>query len=255
MSAMRYIVNKIMQDINPRLLDQALRKNDQWSLYDNKNLESLIEDKVLRRYVIPDLDVTTGEYVVIPLHDLPYRTVDNVQVFDIPLSRTQGRHINVIHALETDYADLGGGHDPMTNRAANAAVGIHSTGTARAKLVPGAPNVVVVYEYTLGTNIFLRCELDNDENFNNMSSRIWGDLAELSILAAKHIIYTQLYTSAADSDASGGAPSENTISMIESYSDAKELYNEQLKMIPKKMMMTDKPRHNRIIKYSLGGLF
>jgi hypothetical protein len=251
MNCINYCISRVIASIGRPLLQRAFVDHNNWNLFDTNNLESLIEDQVMRSFVMVDLNLMTGESETIPLGDLPYRELNNAHIYDIPLSRTHGRHISVVHAIEVEGVDFGPGSSSVTNRGAHAGMGVQATGTARVEKV--GPNMIAVYEHIPGYNTFLRCELENDRNLNNYSQKHWRKVANLCMLATKHLIYARLSDSMGDGAQSGGAPSDYLRQKVDGYADAEELYYEALDEMPSIGMMNDRKQYNRILRLGISG--
>ncbi|UKZ10937.1 hypothetical protein CZP2022_214 [Vibrio phage C-ZP2022] len=248
-SCIALCVQRIMADIDKNILARAFKPQSQWSAYDTYNLEYYIEQKVVRDYLMVDLNLVSGQSETIPVHDLPYQQINNAHVFKIPTSRTHGRRITAVHSLEMDNDDIGMAQGGLSAIVGEASMGPRGTGTARAELV--APNTIAVYEWSLGWRTFVRCQLAHDDNLGNINPRFQRSIAQLAVLAAKHLINVELAGSVGDGDGWGGAPSSYMRQIIDEYAGAKDIYEEELKKIPAKAIMNDRKTYNRILRLGI----
>lgn len=126
------------------------------------------------------------------------------------------------------------------------------TGTPEAYLV--APNVIFLPINPVNRNCHLRCTIENDPNLGNYSQKAMFDISELVILATKGYIYNKLMLGTTITANTGGNVDGRIREIIDSYSDAWELYREFLKMKFKKITLLDnKEWHQRLIRLGLGG--
>ncbi|CAH0448020.1 hypothetical protein SM033_00196 [Vibrio phage vB_VpaM_sm033] len=248
-SCIGYCIKRVMTDIDINLLERAFRPRDQWHAYDTYNLEYYIENEVIRDYVMTDLNLVSGQAERIPIYDLPFQQINNAHVYRIPLTRTHGRRITAVHSVEHGYADGGMGDASLTQVLAEATMGPQATGTARTEIV--APNTIAIYEHSIGWNSFIRVNLEHDENLQNINPRFQRDIAKLCTAAAKHLIHVKLANKIGDGESFGGAPSDYVRSTIDSYSDQKDIYEELLDAIPKKMLLNDRKQANRIARWGI----
>lgn len=249
-SCIGYCIKRVMADIDINLLERAFRPRDVWSSFDTYNLEYYIENEVVRDYVMVDLNLISGQSERIPIYDLPFQQINNAHVYRIPLARTKGCRITSVHSVEHGYADGGMGDASLTQVLAEATMGPQATGTARCELV--APNTVAIYEHSIGWNSFIRVNLEHDHNLQNINPRFQRDIAKLCTAAAKHLIYVKLANKIGDGESFGGAPSDYVRSTIDGWADQKDIYEELLEKMPKKLIINDRKQYNRILRLPFG---
>lgn len=242
-------VRRIMADIDVNLLERAFRPQNEWHQFDTFNLEHYIENEVVRDYVMTDLNLVSGQTERIQLNNLPFEQINDAHVYRIPMNKTHGRRITAVHGIEYGHADTGLGHASLMQVLGDATHGPKSTGHANLELV--GPNTIAVFQDSSGWNTFVRVQLEHDENLANFNPRFQRSVAQLCVLAAKHLIHVKLADRIGNGDALGGAPSDYLRQRIDDYRDAKDIYEEELAKMNKKSLMNDKRAHRRIAKLGI----
>lgn len=252
MNCIDYCVKRILSDVNRNLLERAFKVKNDWNLFHVENLESIVEREIIRDYLMVDMNVISGQPERIPIHALAAKQLDNALIYNIPLSLTHGRRITAAHSIESGPMDSGLGSTSASVRMAHASMGVQAVGTARLEIK--GPNVVAVYEDYRGTYSFLNVTLEHDENLANINPRAFGKIADMAILAAKHLIHVKIGDSVGDGDNLGGAGSDNFRATLDRYADAKETYDELKDKLQKIILVNDRRTHNKIIRMGISGL-
>ena len=233
------------------------------------SVEEQILNKVIKPKVFIDANLVGGSEVIIPTHALPRQSSDEyTTVFHIPKSLTQGR--SILAVLSISYMDsatlaayaqtaiyqpcsvtpLGQAAENLFN-SANTVV---MPSTARVELV--AENTVMVRD-TLRVQAtgFLRCLLAYDEQMSQIQVGSILDFTELAVLGTKAYIYNAYRIRLDEGKLKGGFELGAFREIVESYSDAREQYNEYLRDTWRKVAhMNDRESYERLIRMQIGGL-
>ncbi|AXH70799.1 hypothetical protein [Vibrio phage BONAISHI] len=248
-NAITYALTRISNEIPIEVLEMAFKVNPYYDAF-HSSLESRIKHEVIDKVVKPELDISGGDVVTVPLEGIPYREINNAWVYNIPLSHTQGRHISNVHSVEMGLADYGPAQSGSSS-ILSASSPAQSTGTARAEV--RGPNVVVIYEQVISINAFLRCVLENDEQLANLNRSYYRDFGKLCVLAARMMIYN-LLSVRLDSDAIvRGNSNQQLRNIVDSYADSAELFYQDLTERWSRIMINQDPKvKNRIIRMNIG---
>lgn len=242
------------------------------TMYSWSPVSASIEEQIISRVIKPkvfvDVNMVGGTEVIIPTRDLPReRTDEFTTVFHIPKNMTQGR--SIISVLSISYADANSLtaynqtaiYDPCTinanNQATEALYQANNTfitpSTAKVELV--AENTVMVKDtvrtFSLG---FLRCILAYDEQLSQLQIPSILDFVELAVLATKAYIYNTYKIRLDEGKVKGGFELGSFAEIVDSYSDAREQYNEFLRETWRKVaFMNDRESYERLIRMQIGG--
>lgn len=239
----KYGTGRIISEIPPQILEKAFNAHPQYGVGLFKSRAELIADEVIRKRVIVDCNIVGGEQRSISLDGIPGKSVGDALIYKIPLKKTGGRHIISVMGLETTEA----GSQMNSLSMVNAANGPETLNSSKVELV--GPNCIAVETVVPGIGMFLRCMLANDPELSNFNQKSYLAFGELCVLAAKSIIYNKLIITLGESGSNGGNTNAATQSIIDSYADATELYNEFINKRWRKIsMMTDTVTNNRILE-------
>ena len=249
-SPVEFAINQIMTILPRELLEKAIKREYIHDTYAMASLEDKVKYHIFDQFLTPLLNAVGGQHVTIPIHDLPYRIIDNTWVYNIPISRTQGKHIIAYHAIENGYTDHGI-NQSAAQTALSVGMAIPSTGTARIK--PGGPNILVVEEFFQTSNAYLRCTIANDEHFRNLNHFYHFDFTKLAVLAAKAFIHGRLTIAMGEGSETGGEASSYLRSELDGYGDAYQMMIEQIEEKWYRIMtLNDQKTKNRHIRMLLG---
>ena len=232
------------------------------------NLDEQILNKVIRPKVFVDANIVGGSEVIIPTHSLPRDASDEyTTIFHIPKNLTQGRSILAVLSISyMDAATLSAYnrtaiYDPCSitsnGQAAealfNSANTIIMPSTARVELV--AENTVMVRDTArVQATGFLRCLLAYDASMSQIQIGSILDFTELAVLGTKAYIYNAYKVPLDEGKVKGGFELGSFREIVESYSDAREQYNEYLRTIWRKVAyMNDRESYERLIRAQVGG--
>lgn len=241
-----YGTTRIMNEIPLELLQKVFNANPVYGAGSLYSREQIIADVLVRNRVMKDCDIVGGEQVIIPLNGVPDAITNGAMIYRIPMSATAGRYINSVLALEMGTWN---GQYAGSN-ALSAANGPQGSGSHLVKLV--GTNTIAVQENIPTANLHLRCILGNDANMNNFNEKSKLAFGQMCVLAAKATIYNKLIIAIGEAGNNGGNTNAATQQMVDSYSDATELYNEFVRTRWAKISkMTDRKTHQRICQMGI----
>ena len=264
------VISKAIEDckfkIPRKILEAVFVMRDGAWRQSQYNVDENIMATVVRPRVLVDCNLTGGAEVFIPLEGLQKERVnDYTSVYHIPKSKTQGRSILSVSIITftdpTRMSSIGIGAvqgNTTMMRAGNAMVdamgNIPVTSTARVQLI--AENVVMVQDtIVLPANIFLRCTIANDENMSHIQPRSYLAVSKLVEYAVKAHIYNELVINMGQTMLVGGQDLGVFKEIVDSYSDANELYETHLReVIQKVQFMNDATTYTRFLKSIIGGM-
>lgn len=263
------VIAKSVSDLKfkiPRQILEAVfvRRDVNWR-QTQTNIDENIMATVIRPRLLVDCNLVGGAEVFVPLENVPSeRMNDYTTVYHIPKSKTQGRSIlsvsNITFNDPTRMSTAGIGSvqgNTAMLRAGNAMVdamgNIPVTSTAKVQLI--AENVVMVQDtIVLPANIYLRCTIANDENMSHIQLRSYLAVSKLVEFAVKAYIYNELVIEMGQTMIYGGQDLGVFKDIVDSYSDANELYETHLReVIQKVQFMNDNTTYTRFLKTLIGG--
>lgn len=265
MNPLMNAVKDVIFSIPRQILEKVFADQDNYRFAQPEPLESKILAAVIRPRVLVDCNLVGGTEAYIPLANCPVtRTSDYTSVYRIPKSLTQNRSIisalNVTFSNPAAVSNVNPYVDASSSEMLNVAQQlldssgiIPITSTANIQII--GENVVMVQDTViLPANIYLRCILANDENMNHLQIRSYRPFAQLCVLAVKSYIYNQQIIRMDIGELYGGQQIGRFKEVVDSYSDAEELYQTMLKeKIQKILFMNDKTTMNRYIRMIMGG--
>lgn len=243
MNALSKALDEIKYRIPLPLLEEAFNTPTfSWRSSSPISLDESIKNKVIRPRVLIDAKITGGVETLIPLFGIVPDIVNNyIYVFHIPKSLTGGR--SILSALSISYispavhsSTLAGTMAPCsvndTLTAADAVMNSFSSvppvNTAQVRLI--AENTIeVIDNFFVINNAYLRCKLEPDEQMSHLSIYAFHDFAKLVELAVKSYIYNVLVIRIDTARLDGGMDLGSFRSILESYSDAEQMYQDFLR--------------------------
>lgn len=234
------------------------------------NYEEQIRNIVIRSRVMVDCDLVGGTEAFISLSDVPQQHTDVdrlITVYHIPKHKTQGRSITSVLSLSyvtagaSVYMNNALNFDPcsvtdplMAGRAMmDNMSSLPIPSTAKVQLI-GENTVMVKDSIVAPSTGILRCILANDENFSHLQVRSIPYFCRLCELATKSYIYNQYIITLDRGRLEGGAEIGRFREVIDSYSDAEEMYQEYLMNTWRKVaFMNDRESFERFTKLMIGG--
>lgn len=265
MNVLSKAIDEIKFTIPMKVLVETFKDDRANWRHTSVSIDEMILSKVIRPRVLVDANIVGGQMTVVSLGGLMPEFVDDfTSVYKIPKDRTQGRSImSLISVGYLPYNYSGGGGNiggglmspnsmstlmNVGQRIADAVSGIPPISNAYLDLV-GENTVLIKDQFRVSSSYFLRCVLGNEENLNNLSPRYYKKFSTLCIFAVKSYIYNTMLVRIDQAYLSGGQELGTVKSVVESYSDMEQMYQDYLKDVWMKVaLMNDVHAHTRHIK-------
>lgn len=273
MDIVRSAIAEVKRRINRHVLDKAFLKPNSWyQINAQATVEDQINTLVIRPRVMFDCNLVGGITALIPLAGLPVdRPANNIAIIKIPKERSYGK--SIISVSNVNYYDIsvtglfgslpGFGYSNLLDGSDGSAVMSSATSVLAALdniPITSTSNVTLIGEntirlmdiFTMPSNSVLRCYLENDENLANIQPRSWPEFFKLVEFATKAYIYNELIVDLDTSELQGGQALGVFKSIVESYSEAEQNYQDLLKSWRAVAFMNDNDSQQRFIKMLMG---
>ena len=246
-----YAIGKVMRSIPKPILDLVLNKTNQ-EYHTNNNINAWLVNEVICKYVIKDVNLVSGQIKTIPMRQawIEETTPDHAgyagddgpwTIFRIPPEYRDNKPISHVLSAQFPYltyqssgianADVASAGFTLVDAVENV-LNSHTLANPRnhpvVTLLSGDLVKLTPSQYTR-QNWLLSVRIAYDETFTNMHDSHLKWLAEMLINATKQIIYTSLIVDLDRAAVETGMDIGAIKSVIESYSDAEEKYNEAWK--------------------------
>lgn len=262
------ILSRVVQTIPKPVLQLALKafNTENHKAY---NLTTFIQEHIMARVILPELNLTGGRVKTIPLKNewqemTPgdhggYAGDDGpFSLFRIPPEARDNLPISNIMSVQYPYntylgggvnsSDIGlGGYclvdqmDEVLNSYTLARPRNHPT----AILLAGDLVRISPTQYSM-QNWLMTCRLNFDKALTNMTDHTISSLADLTVLALKQWIYTTLIIDIDRVAMETGAEIGVIKSVIEGYADAGQLYQEKFQLTRGSLWLTPEWRRSLI---------
>lgn len=241
MSVLSTAIGHIKQVIPEQVLQAAFIQPVPMGIRTPLSLDALIKANVLVPKVVRDCNLVSGVVRLIPLMEASQQWVDQYNlILDIPKSVTDGRSIVApLNITMYNYQyNVGTSVNNPLNRPQNplldAAKSVYDS-VATPTIVTSAhvnligENIILVggTGYNVGTSALL-CILENEQEMNNIQPHTMPTFFQLCALAAKSIIYNRLIVRMDSAAIMGGFSLGALKNIVESYSDAEQMYQDFL---------------------------
>ena len=256
--------------INPKILDLTFNSSTHFRQYETEGFS--IDDAIMKQVITPrvlsDSNILGGQEINVSLEGLNPIIPDQVSmIYHIPKDRTQNR--SIISALSVSYVNysvVGGveqGYAPITahttNDVLNTGLAIFNShastppvGTSRVSLI-GENTILVSDINRIVTNSYLRCTVEYDDDFNALPARSHLIFCKLVELAVKAYIFNTMPLRMNEVYLAGGQELGKVKEIIESYSDAEQMYQDFLRdRWQKTLFMADSIRYSRFTRTKVG---
>lgn len=264
MNAIQYALTQIQYAIPHEVLMAAFYRQQFGRRPVPASLDAIIREKVIEGRVRIDCDLVGGTETVIPIYDLTYDIWDNYRYcYQIPLERTNHRLIT--RTIAVLYGQTGMFVSPMLvsqgfSQPLDASTGVLASNTAIPDVASTdvqlvGPNTILVSNIqTVNSQLYLRCYVENDADFANLRGTAVHRFAELCLLACKAYIYNTLKVPMDMGELVGGMTLGAFKEIVDSYSDAYNMYQEFLLTKWKRIaIMNDPMAKKRHIRMLMGG--
>jgi len=255
-------VSDLFFKIPKEVLSEAF-KNDRFR-NDYATITNNIITEVVRSRVLVDINIVGGTEIVIPLDSATTETLSEKEtIYYIQPELRQNRNItsvlSVINNNRTNTSvisshnlgnDLQNAGQAMMNSFSSAPM----ISNAKVELV-SENTVLVTSDFILNIpNIALRVVIEDDENLASLNKRSYLYFSKLVELAVKSYIYNKLNIKIDVGYLYGGKELSSFKSVVESYADAEQMYQEYLTNIYQGVTtLNDATTTSRLIKLMIGG--
>lgn len=228
--------------------------------------DSRIRDIVINNRVLEDINVIGGTHITVPLQGLAQETIEtNCIVVRIPKSRTQGRSILTVHSVAFGAQAISGYVSSPLRQVSDVANAnqqmLNGIGSipyiSEAQVTLLTENTVMIQGVNMMSGMmYLRCEIENDSNLNNIKRRSYLAFGELCVLAVKSYIYVNTIIPMDIGYIEGGATLGKISEIIQGYEGSEEDYLEFLKTKWSKVSkLNDAETVEQLVRISAGGLY
>jgi len=241
MNNIAYIIHNIQREIPHEVLIMTFANQAMLGAI-TPSTEHLIRDTIIDKWVLKDTDMLGGIETVVDLSTSVFNGVVGGMIVNIHPQLTAGRKI-------TSVLSIGYGSGINYNGGAtiaSAAIGPDKLNDARVQLV--GPNVIFIEGGSYVNCTHLRCVLENNTDYNNISARLMPMLSDLCILATKAHVYNTLIIKMSTAVVIQGIDMAKILDVVSGYADSITMYKETLLKFIKANLMNDKVSHNRIIR-------
>jgi hypothetical protein len=228
------------------------------------SIDHQIRQHVVNPKVIVDTNLVGGIELTIPLASLvPNNISPWVTTYTVPKALTQGRVISRVVSMTIGQGSVMGttnmgmqGASPLLDAASgvlSSALPIPLVSTAYIQMI-GENTFLIDDNMALPNNVWLRCIVEADEDFNHISPPLWLDFAELVVYATKAYIHNKLVIEVGMAQLVGGQELGRFKEILDTYSDAAQNYKDFLAEKWRVSQLLDDPsQHRRHLRLLLGG--
>lgn len=264
MNPITYSLQQLRFAIPREILEKVFISNMNHRLIQPTSLDTRIRQEVIEQRVLVDCNLAGGTETHIPLSTLPKEFIDSyTAIYRIPKNMTQGRTIT--RALSVSYGEgaimgvvnvaptQGNAYLDAASGVLAASLPIPIVSTAQCQLI-GENVVMIADNMALPVNIFLRCWLENDENFNHIQPTSYKAFSKLIELAVKAYIYINAQIPMDRAFIHAGSELGRFKEIVDGYSDANEQYETHFNEVWRKTAyLNDYNAHRRHCQRILGG--
>lgn len=227
------------------------------------SLDQLIREKIVDARVRVDCNLVGGQEHTIPLQGIVPTSIDVFNlIYTIPKDKTMGKSITSVTSVSFGGSVvLGGFNQPMMqqstgqqtiNSVMSSSLPPPTVSTANCQLID--ENVVLITDViAVPRNLYLRCWIENDYNFNNIKPTSYENFADLVILATKAYIYNKSIVTMDKAYIYAGGELGRYAEVVNSYSEANVEYKEKLIVWRRVSLMNDNNACRRMVRRLVGG--
>jgi hypothetical protein len=264
MGAIQKAIQEVKYAIPVEILNEVFLKKEFGRTPLPVSLDTMIREKVVEPRVMADCNLLGGTQVELPLGGVNPDVIDRTKiVYRIPKSLTQNRTISRVLSITMGPASMMNssymgveGYSQILDAAQGmmaSQAGIPIVSTAYIRLI--AENTVLVSDYlSLPRASYLRCYLENDDEYSQLNSMTYPHFCELVELAVKAYIFTNAIIPIGQAQLSGGMELGRFREIIDGYSDANQMYRDFIREKWTKVMLMDDPKSKeRYLRQLTGG--
>jgi len=246
-----YLIGYILRVIPREVIDLAVTDR-RYRAGSHVSLETRLETSLLKPSFLLDMSLITGVEMVIPIGKLPFiNEQDGVSVLKIPDRILQGRKLINALSLANNVEQKGmfandalGANQELMSRNAD---WTYADSTTKLEVI--SHNEVLVYDNMSNlSEMALRVTVQLSDNFGEINTKSYPQLANLALKAVKMMIHTSLIVKIGQSQLYHGHELSIIESTVSEYSDAYTEYFENLYMMKKTVFMNDSVSMTRYIQ-------
>lgn len=260
-------ITKALQDLRytvpQQILEKAFIANTAPYNIVPISLDTIIREKVIEARVMVDCNLMGGTEVNIPLNAVERTQVDNFTfVYRVPKAMTQGRSITRALSVSYGQGNIVGytamgfnGTSPMLDAASgllNSHLPITNVSSAYCQLI-GENVVMIVDTIAMPADVYLRCWIENDINFNHLQPTSYMEFSKLVEYAVKSYIYMKMTVLMDQAQIHAGFELGQFKNIIDGFSDAEANYRTQLDTWGTVAILNDFNAKRRHIQLLTGG--
>lgn len=278
MNPITYSIDRLIKFGIPKpILNMTFISRYAKDYYTLDTLESKIREEVINGRIIVDCNLVHGTEMLIPLAKCE-RIEGNyyTATYRIPKTLTQGKRITSVIELTAASGSIvttdatmnassaglynsnlsnNGGYGAITGAARQmqrSSLPITSVSNALLYLV--GDNTVLIKDSVLTpATMVMRVLVENDDNFNHIQPAWYPTFYELVAIAVKSYIYNNLVIEQDNVFISSGGELNRFKEIVDSYSDAEEIYAEKLEEWYKCASLNDPESSRRHYQMAVGG--
>lgn len=267
MNPIQYSLQQCRFEIPPEILEYVfVTRQDKERRYKPTpiSIDAKIRELVIEPRVLVDCNLVGGTEVAIPLANCPKEVIDPFQaIYRIPKNLTNGRTIT--RALSVSFGEgaivgMSNLQPTYGNNLLDAAAGVLNShlaipqvSTANCQLID-ENTVLIMDNFAIPMNAYLRCWLENDSNFNHIQPTSYDAFATLVILAVKAYIYNTMQIHMDRALIHAGGELGRFKEIVDEYSDANEMYRTHLRQVWRRVAyLNDFQAHRRHLQRLMGG--
>lgn len=230
------------------------------------SVDHVIREKVIEGRVMPSINLISGQRELIPLGGLiQEQQPDWSLVINIPKSLTHGRSITAVYAMVTGTptGSLGGSVSMQFGRGSAIVDGLRAAMQSREQMpllsdaniqIIGDNMLLIRSPMRLAGTLYLDCQLENDALLSNIPPAAWKHFKKLVEYAVKAYIYVNINIPMDEAQIYGGMAIGKFREVVDGFSDANDLFEEQLKIWERVAILSDPLSHQDHIQGLVGGL-
>lgn len=252
-------INYCKHTIPEGILDEAFMRGGSLWRSAPTSLDSRITDNVIRRRIIPDMDIIGGQNVTIHLSTVGREYIDErTIIYNVPSELVMNRTITSVksighipHHSNHNYSSYGSSLEVTAKRLGDSVDNLPIISNARCDII-GHNTILVRDQHRINNSYVLNCVVSNEENLNNLTQRSFMAFAELVKLGVMSYIYNTLILRIDQGYIQGGQELPSFKNIVEQYSDAEERYMTYLNEVWRKVsFMNEAESYSRLIRMQI----
>jgi len=237
MNRVQILLQEIKNRIPMEILNRAFIVEEGLGIL-NTSLDHRIKTTIIDSRVRLDLDLMGGEVQDIEMFNCRQTVIGNGVRIDIPINLTGGRALTSV--LSASY-----GLNYENTSGPTIASSVHQQPPSVMTKIHVINDNSIYIAGLYNVNITaIKCLLTNDANFNNINIRYMKYIGKLSTMATKAYIYNTMSLRLSNATVVEGESLAAISAKVESYADAQELYDTELKLWKSISILNDEKASN-----------